>query len=301
MLIILIRTFILYVTVLFVLRVMGKGELSKMDPFQMVILFMIAELASLPIEAPDVSILTGISALIALMFLQVLISVISLKSEKFKHFINGKPSVLIDRGAIDVKEMKRLRISIDDLSQQLRLKNYPSVADLDYAILEVNGDLSVIPTPEKRALNPSDLSLTPGREFLPVILVSDGKLFKQNLAKTAIAEELLRSQLLTLNITDYSQIFLCFADEKQKIHVYPKQGADCRKVSDLTSPGGSIPASAAPVSAMPDPAAPVSVMPDSASPGNIMSASAAPGSSMPDLAAPGKAAPDFPHTKGEKR
>lgn len=241
MLIILIRTFILYMAVLFVLRVMGKGELSKMDPFQMVILFMIAELASLPIESPDVSILTGLSALTALMFLQVLISVISLKSEKFKQFINGKPSVLIDKGSIDVKEMSRLRISIDDLTQQLRLKNYPSISDLDYAILEVNGDLSVIPTSQKRALNPADLSLSPGEEYLPAVLVSDGHLYEKNLRKTGIAEELLKSQLLTLNITDYSQIFLCFADEKQKIHVYPQPNGGQRKTSDLTAPGESVP------------------------------------------------------------
>lgn len=241
LLLILIRTFILYLAVLFVLRVMGKGELSKMDPFQMVILFMIAELASLPIESPDVSILTGISALVALMFLQVLISMLSLKSDKFKQLINGKPSVLIEKGAIDIKEMKRLRISIDDLTQQLRLKNYPSISDLDYAVLEVNGDLSVIPTPQKRAMNPSDLSLSPGEEFLPVVLVSDGHLFKKNLQRSGIAEELLKSQLLTLDITDYQQIFLCFADEKQKIHVYPRVKSSERTTHDLTTPGADIP------------------------------------------------------------
>lgn len=241
MLIILIRTFILYVLVLFVLRVMGKGELSKMDPFQMVILFMIAELASLPIESPDVSILTGITALVTLLFLQVLISVISLKCERFKQFINGKPSILIDKGNIDKKELNRLRISINDLTEQLRLKNYPSIADLDYAILEVNGDLSVIPTPEKRALTPSDLSITPGEETLPMVFISDGTLYKGNLSKIGIPEEQLKSELLTLGITDYSQVFLCFGDEKQKIHVYPKKENANRKISDLTAPGAGVP------------------------------------------------------------
>lgn len=236
MLIILIRTFILYIIVLFVLRVMGKGELSKMDPFQMVILFMIAELASLPIESPDVSILTGITALATLLFLQVLISVISLKNEKFKRLINGKPSILIDKGNIDVKELNRLRISINDLTEQLRLKNYPSLADLDYAILEVNGDISVIPTPEKRALTPSDLSISPGSEMLPMVLISDGSLYNGNLAKIGLTEDQLKSDLLTMSITDYKQVFLCFSDEKKKLHVYPNDKNLDRHTPDLSSP-----------------------------------------------------------------
>ncbi len=220
MIIILIRTFILYLVVLFVLRVMGKGELSKMDPFQMVILFMIAELASLPIESPDVSLLNGVTALLSLLFLQVLISILSLKSERFKKIINGTPSILIDRGTLDLREMKRLRISIDDLVQQLRLKNYPSISDLDYAILEVNGDLSVIPSPDKRAVTPSDLSMNMQDETLPMVLISDGILYKQNLSRLNISENQLKSQLLTQQITQYEEVFLCYADEKKTLHIY---------------------------------------------------------------------------------
>lgn len=220
MIIILIRTFLLYLVVLFVLRVMGKGELSKMDPFQMVILFMIAELASLPIESPDVSLLNGVTALFSLLFLQVLISVLSLKSERFKKIITGTPSILIDKGALDLREMKRLRISIDDLVEQLRLKNYPSIADLDYAVLEVNGDLSVIPTPNKRPVTPSDLSITMKEETIPMVLISDGVLYMQNLSRLGISENELKSELLKQKITHYKNVFLCYADEKKTLHIY---------------------------------------------------------------------------------
>lgn len=241
MIIILIRTFILYIIVLFVLRVMGKGELSKMDPFQMVILFMIAELASLPIESPDVSLLNGITALFTLLFLQVLISVISLKSERFKKIISGSPSILIDKGNMDFREMKRLRISINDLIEQLRLKNFPSLADLDYAILEVNGDLSVIPSPSKRPVTPSDLSISMKEETLPMVLISDGNLYKENLCRLNISENELKSQLLTQQITQYKQVFLCFSDEKKQLHVYPHNDPiHSRKhtISELTNSKG---------------------------------------------------------------
>jgi len=199
---------------------MGKGELSKMDPFQMVILFMIAELASLPIESPDVSLLNGVTALFSLLFLQVLISIISLKSERFKKIISGTPSILIDRGALDLREMKRLRISIDDLIEQLRLKNYPSIADLDYAILEVNGDLSVIPSPNKRPATPSDLSINMKEETLPMVLIADGNLYRQNLSRLNITENELKGELLTQKITHYKDVFLCYADEKKTLHIY---------------------------------------------------------------------------------
>ena len=101
--IVLIRTFILYFIVLFAIRIMGKSELSKMSPFQMVVIFMIAELAAIPIESPTVSFISGVIAIFTLLFLQVLISYISIKSEKFKNFINGRPSVIIEKSGGDAQ------------------------------------------------------------------------------------------------------------------------------------------------------------------------------------------------------
>lgn len=246
MIIILIRTLFLYLAVLFVLRVMGKGELSKMDPFQMVVLFMIAELAALPIESPDVGILDGITALAGLLFLEVLISYVSLKSEKFKRLVSGKPSVLIEKGRIDAKELESLRISINDLSEQLRLKNVPSISDVDYAILEANGDLSVIPKPDKKPLTPKDLSIPMKSETLPIVLIADGYLYQDSLTKVQLSENRLKSELLTLGVTDYSQVFICFSDENKKIHVYPKppktqgsSGMNGEEASRLTEAGQS--------------------------------------------------------------
>ena len=112
MLAIFIRTIIMYLLVLLVIRLMGKAELSNMSPFQMVVVFMIAELAAIPIESTDAALEIGVLSIATLTLLQILISFISLKSEKFKHFINGKPSILIDEGKINYKELKKLRITI---------------------------------------------------------------------------------------------------------------------------------------------------------------------------------------------
>ena len=144
MLIVCIRTFILYVVVLFALRVMGKSELSKMSTFQMVVLFMIAELASIPIDSPSSSLINGAVAIFTLLFLQVLLSYVSIKMRSSKNFINGRPSIIIDKGMLNVKEMERLRITINDLFEQLRIGNCPSITDVEYAVMESNGQLSII-------------------------------------------------------------------------------------------------------------------------------------------------------------
>lgn len=226
---ILVRTVILYIVVLFIIRVMGKGELSKLDPFQVVILFMIAELAALPIETPEISLLSGLTSLLTLLLLQVIFSFLSIKSRKFKDLVSGKATILIEKGKFNEVEMKRLRVTLDDLMEQLRLKNFPSVADIDYAILEANGDLSVIPTPEKSPARRSDLDVPIHKEKLPLLLIADGVLYQGNLKKLAKKESALKQELVSLGYPDYSSIFLCYSDETSTLHVYPKGKASTKR------------------------------------------------------------------------
>ena len=222
MLIILIRTIILYFIVLFVIRVMGKAELSKMDPFEMIILFMIAELAAIPIESLDIPLINGAAAILTLLFLEVIISFLSTKSQRINAMLNGKPSIIIDRGNINDKALKDQRITIDDLMEQLRLKNFASLADVDYAVLEANGDLSVIPKPDKTPLTPKDMNIVTSSKIMPMVLISDGVLYDKNLKLLGKEESYLKKELSKIKITDYSQVFLCFYDENRQLHVYPK-------------------------------------------------------------------------------
>ncbi len=216
------RTVILYMVALFVIRVMGKGELSKMDPFQLVAMFMIAELATLSIASPDVAVITGVTAMIAVLIVQVAISILSIKSNAFSSIIKGKASILIEKGRVNEKEMRKYRITIDDLSQQLRIKNFPSIADVEYAILEANGDMSVIPRPGKSAATREDLGVPTGIEILPMVLIADGTLYQGNLSRSTIDEKTLKDRLAAEGISDYAQVFLCFVDENGVIHIHRK-------------------------------------------------------------------------------
>lgn len=219
MILVLIRTVILYSLVLFTIRIMGKSELSEMSPFQLVVIFMIAELAAIPIESTSVSLLNGVIAIFTLMFLQTLISVVSIKSEKFKNLINGRPSILIDQGEINQKELKNLRITLNDLQEQLRIKNISAISDVAYAIMESNGELSVIPKPDKRPLTFSDLGVSKKDDYLPVVVISDGVVYKNNLYRLRWQEESLLKKLRKLHLTP-DEVFLAFADDKKKLHIY---------------------------------------------------------------------------------
>ncbi|MTI57678.1 YetF domain-containing protein [Geosporobacter ferrireducens] len=223
MLITLIRTLILYIVVLICMRLMGKGEVAEMQPFELVIMLMIAELAALPMGDTGIPLMNGIIAIIALVFAQVSISMINLKSEKVRSIICGKPSILIDHGQINEKELKRLRISLNDLVEQIRAKDYPSVADVEFAILETNGDLSIIPKANKRTVTLEDLHLIGSYEGLPISLVIDGHINKDNLKKARLDIDWLLDQLSSRGIDDPKDVLFAYVDATNHFYVQRKQ------------------------------------------------------------------------------
>lgn len=220
MALVLVRTVILYFLVLLTFRVMGKSELSEMSPFQLVIVFMIAELAAIPIESTSSSLLNGVIAIFTLMFLQTLLSTIAIKCEWFKNFINGRPSILIEKGEINQKELRDLRITLNDLQEQLRIKDIYSFSDVEFAIMESNGELSVIPKANKRSVTVSDLGITENDIYLPLVVISDGTVYERNLLKLNIDIDKLNTILHKYNLNSYEEVFLAFTDDEKKLHIY---------------------------------------------------------------------------------
>lgn len=223
MLIVAIRTFIMYLILLLAIRIMGKSELSKMSPFQLVIIFMIAELAAIPIDSSDVPLVNGIIAIFMLVFLQVLISFLSIKSEMFKTFISGKPTLLIEKGKINVKELSRQRIASTDLLEQLRIEGCPAVSDVEYAILESNGQLSVVTKAKSRPLTPKDMEIPVSEGVLPAIIVSDGNLYDKNLPLVGLDQIGFENKLRSVGVTSYKNLFLVFCDSEKKLHIYTNE------------------------------------------------------------------------------
>ena len=220
MLIVAIRTLIMYAALLFSVRMMGKSELSKMSAFQLVVVFMIAELAAIPIDSTDASLINGLVAIFTLMFLQVLISYISTKSEGFKTLISGRPSILIEKGKLNVRELSRLRISITDLLEQLRIQDCPSICDVQYAIIESNGQLSVIKKAVDKPVTPKDIDLAVSEGVLPAIIISDGNLYDRNLIYSGVDLVSFENRMRSAGIKDIKKVFLAFCDENKQFHIY---------------------------------------------------------------------------------
>ena len=216
MLVVFIRSIILYVAVLISLRVMGKGEIAEMNCFDLVITLLIAEVASTPMENNDIPLLYGIASLIGLVFIQTVISVISLKFRSISRFVSGKPSILINKGKIDYKILKKEKITIDELLEQLRIHGYFNIKYVQYALLETDGNLSVVPT--------TNYNSTPSVEYkhMPISLIQDGKIIKESLKSIQEDETWLNNILKSHHTDNVKDVLLCVIDEYDKIFIQKK-------------------------------------------------------------------------------
>lgn len=223
MLIIFTRAFILYFLVVVVMRVMGKRQIAQMQPFELVIMIMIADLAATPMENAAIPLINGVIPILTLLSVQILISFLSLKSESLRELICGKPSILIYKGKLDQKELRRLRINMNDLLEQLRGKDYPNLHDIEYAILETNGELSLFPRTEKQQIHREDLKIYPPQEELPVTLIVDGQLIRKNLTKAGHDEKWVIKQLKKADIDSIKDTFFAFISSDSKFYAQKKQ------------------------------------------------------------------------------
>ena len=181
MLIIFIRSILLYIIVLVVMRLMGKREIGQLQPFELAISIMIADLASTPMADTGIPITNGIIPILALLVMHLVISILNIKSIKARQILCGKPSILIYRGRINEKNLKKERFTVNELEERLRGNNIVNIGDVEYAILETSGQITVIQKPNKRTTIPEDFGIEPEYEGITYDLVVDGKVMYENL------------------------------------------------------------------------------------------------------------------------
>lgn len=194
------RAIILYIVVLIVMRLMGKREIGQLQPFELAISIMIADLASSPMEETGIPIINGIVPILGLLVMHLIISIINMKSLKAREIICGRPSILVYRGKINEKALKKERFTINELEERLRGNNVVNLGDVEYAILETSGQVTVIQKPEKRNTIPEDFNIVPEYEGIPYDLVIDGKIMYQNLKAIGKNYNWLRKQVEKFNI-----------------------------------------------------------------------------------------------------
>ncbi len=225
-----IRAAILYILVVLIIRIMGKHQIGQLQPYELVITILISELAAVPMQDTEIPLINGIIPILTLLIIQITLSLISLKSTTARRIICGGPTILIENGKIQQAELTKLRYSISDLLEQLRLKNIPNISDVEYAILETSGKLSVIPKSQKRPVNPEDLEIKTQYEGLPLTLIIDGVLQHKQLRESKISEEWLQKQITQFGFSHWSQIFLASLDSTGKLFIQAKEPGG-RKIS----------------------------------------------------------------------
>lgn len=224
MVVILIRTVILYIFIVFGLRIMGKRQLGELQPSEFVITILISNIATLPIEDTNVPILGGIFPILTLVCFEVFISSLTLKNKTARKLISGSPRMLIRDGVIDQYELKNIRFSIDDLMEELRGNNIFDIRDVAFAIVETTGKLSVYEKFSARNVTPEILNIqnTSNDDSPPVIIISDKEIIKEGLRFCNLKEEWLYKTIAE-NGYELKDIFLMTCNRKADYYIVPME------------------------------------------------------------------------------
>lgn len=217
------RTIILYIFVVFVMRVMGKRQIGELQPFELVIAIMLSELAAVPMQDTGIPLRNGLIPIFTLMLLEISISIISLKFESVRKIVCGKPSILIKNGRVLEDEMRKQRFNINDLMEELRISGYFNISDIEYAILETNGKLSIIPKIKQSPITKEDMNINKAELKLPISIILDGVLNMKNLSASGNNIDWLNKKLKENKIDKIEDVFIAMLDTKGDFFIQRRQ------------------------------------------------------------------------------
>lgn len=213
------RTVFFYFLLLIMLRLMGKRGLGSLGPLDLVVAIIMAEAAAIPIEDPERPLLLGVIPIVTLVVLEIGLSRLCLRSKTMRDLISGRPSIVIRDGRLVREEMLRLRYSIADLMEQLRARGYHNLTEVEMAILESDGELSVLPKSQKRAVTPADLGLSTEYEGQTHTLVIEGQIDYGALQAINLDENWLRSTLAEQGFSDVDRVSVAMLDSQGHLFV----------------------------------------------------------------------------------
>ncbi len=216
MITIFLRTIVIFIVLLSAVRLMGKREIGQLQPFELVVIIIIADVASVPMENINIPLIQGVIPILGLLFSQLVFSYLNIKLPLFHQIFAGKPTILVENGIIQEDNLKKQRYTIEELLEQLRVAGFANLQDVDYAILETSGQVSVIPKVEKTNVTLSDLQLPKEREGLPRVIIVDGKVNEQNLKVLGKDQKWLEN-LLKKHSLVVENILLLLMTENEKI------------------------------------------------------------------------------------
>lgn len=223
MIILFLRTLIVYVSLLAAMRLLGKRQLGEMELSEFVVAALIADMAAHPLQDLGIPLINGLIPILTLFCCEVLISGAALKSVRLREVLFGKPSLLITRGKIDQREMRKNRFTLDELTQELRAQGVTDLSKIEYAILETDGRLNVLLYPSEAPVTASMLQLPTEDSGYPVIVISDGRILEDNLKKSGRDLAWLDGELKRHGAENARQVFLLSVNAAGQIYYCAKE------------------------------------------------------------------------------
>lgn len=218
------KTVIIYVSVVFTLRLMGKRQIGELEASELVVTIIISEIAALPITEPEISFLKIGVAILSLMLLEIIFSQLAYRWIPLRTILYGKPSMFVEKGKLNQQEMKRQRFNIGDLMEELRNNGAVSLSQVDYVIMETNGKVSVILNSQSSPVTPANMNLKPEPPAMSYVIIDNGSLISGNLKRLNLSKKWLEHQLKIHNIEKISQVFyLSYEQSSGKTVLIPKE------------------------------------------------------------------------------
>ena len=219
---VLIRTFLLYFIVIMIVRFMGKRQIGQLQPTELVVTILLSEVASIPLENSSVPLIYSLLSIVLLACLEIISSGIALKSGKYRRAVEGNAVFIIKEGKLDTKAVKKLRYSIDDIMEGLRQKDVFDISEVEYAVVETNGNLSVLLKADKLPLTFSDAGVTKEETGVPAVVIADGKYICSNFSLCRTSEEKIKKLLEKEKLTA-DKVMLMTLDKSGNKFIIPKE------------------------------------------------------------------------------
>ena len=216
------RTVVLYLVLIAVVRLMGKRQIGQLEPSEFVVAMLVADLAAIPMQDGAISLLNGLVPILTVLAMELILSGLSMRSIRLRKLLCGKPVILIENGKINQRNLKRTQVTLDELAGHLREKDVLDIQTVQYAILETNGNLSVFPYPAELPASAKDAKIKASKQSLPVTVISDGRLLKENLPVAKKDGAWLR-RVLQERKTTLEGTYLLTVDESGRVCYIPRE------------------------------------------------------------------------------
>lgn len=217
-----IRTIVLYLVLIAVIRLMGKRQIGQMEPTEFVVTMLVANLASIPMQDGGIPLLSGLVPILTVLGVELILSSLSMRFVPIRRWLCGKPVILIENGKILQNNLRRTSITMDELTGHLREKDVLSIEHVQFAILETDGNFSVFPYPKYQPVTVRDAGVEAKRQFLPITIIEDGYLFRHNLSISGKDDAWLKQVLQERN-AKISSTWLLTVDKNDHINFVPRE------------------------------------------------------------------------------